>query len=608
MSMMILCLLDQYTKSWTNNYYESENAYDSPIPSGTPAKLANIYYSSMPNGVYEITVPVQVSTATRGQAVPVFYLGYSSTNNTGFREQKIYYIDAEQLCSDNFCISGQLIDLSENLSEDLTSSLNISTMVNKDYKLDYTITNAKSNSYSQARFSIKNIESGSSSTEILAQAIDIKKYSLSGLINQTRGAQSTPRHKIPEDADYLVIPQINVYDHLGVNLELTPISIGTTKLNHRILANQAIVYDKAITVGVSRQYQFNIYYEPQNIVPREPFVLTVSARDSQGNPVENGIINIYQKIGNNTHTVTSGVYRTNQEGVAQINMPALYVNEKIIIEVQKAMYYATPVEIIVSEDVIEARKENSLITLENPLIINVHKTNVDGKIERVTLKNKTNYDLVLKSFLPNDFSFTNSEFVNISQTLNNLNSQVVNDSFVIPANGEKELLIKASPTQTTDLFETINVIGSISARVSRVGSTSNFNFEIPTNIKVSVGDGVDVDDCLTIEDAPDTWQTIISGNGQQEISFNIINNCVAKGNDEQEVTLKNIRAKISQDGDRYGNYTLRIEDKSVTLSEGSYQTIITNIEPRKVYRATLDIILMVLSLQILNQRFILMHK
>lgn len=568
-------------------YYESENVYDSPIPSGSPAKLANIYYSSMPNGVYEITVPVQVSTATRGQAVPVFYLGYSSTNNTGFREQKIYYIDAEQLCSDNFCISGQLIDLSENLSEDLTSSLNISTMVNKDYKLDYTITNAKSNSYSQARFSIKNIESGSSSTEILAQAIDIKKYSLSGLINQTRGTQSTPRHKIPEDTDYLVIPQINVYDHLAVNLELTPISIGTTKLNHRILANQAIVYDKAITVGVSKQYQFNIYYEPQNIVPREPFVLTVSARDSQGNPVENGIINIYQKIGNNTHTVTSGVYRTNQEGVAQINMPALYVNEKIIIEVQKAMYYATPVEIIVSEDVIEARKENSLITLQNPLIINVHKTNVDGKIERVTLKNKTNYDLVLKSFLPSDFSFTNSEFVNISQTLNNLNSQVVNDSFVIPANGEKELLIKASPTQTTDLFETINVVGSISARVSRVGSTSNFNFEIPTNIKVSVGDGVDVDDCLTIEGAPDTWQTIISGNGQQEISFNIINNCVAKGNDEQEVTLKNIRAKISQDGDRYGNYILRIEDKSVTLSEGSYQTIITNVEPKKTYRATL---------------------
>jgi hypothetical protein len=567
-------------------YYESENG--SPLPQGSPAKYVKVNYQSMPNGVYEVTIPMQVSSANRGDAVPMFYFGYSLEDTT-FREQEIYYIDAEQLCDDSFCISGQILDLSENISEDLTSSLNVSTMVNNNYRLEYTITNAENNTYSQARFSIKNTESSSDDLEIMAQAIDIKRYSLSGLINQTRGEQSSPRHKIPDDADYLSIPQINVYDSQNIDLNITPISIGTTKLNHRILADQAIVYDKPITFGVSNQYQFNISYEPLNIVPNTPFVLTVSTRDTEGNPVVDGIVNIYQKIGNNTNTITSGTYRTNQEGMVQINMPSLYVNEKIIIEVQKAMYYATPVEIVVSEDVVEARKNNTLITLENPLEINIHKTELEGEIEKITLKNKTEFDLVLKSFLDTDLSFSNSSFVNLSQTLKHLNSQVTNNSFVIPANGEKELNIRASPFSNAiiDLFEPVEVVGSISARVSKVGSSSNYNFEIPINVKLSVGEGVDVDDCLIIQGAPETWESIITGNGQQEITFTLLNNCVAKGNDEQHISLKNIRAKMSQEGDRYGAYTLRIEDKSITLSEGSYQTIITGVEPRKEYSVTL---------------------
>lgn len=567
-------------------YYQSENG--SPIPQGSPAKYVKVHYQSMPNGVYEVSIPMQISSANRGDAVPIFYYGYS-LDNTTFREQEIYYIDAEQLCSDSFCISGQIVDLSENISEDLTSSLNVSTMVNNNYRLDYTITNAESNTYSQARFTIKNTESSSNDLEIMAQALDIKRYSLSGLINQTRGPQALPRHKIPDDSDYLSIPQINVYDHQDVDLNITPISIGTTNLNHRIIANQSIVFDKPITFGVSNQHNFNIFYEPLNIVPNTPFVLTVSARDTEGNPVVNGIVNIYQKIGNNTHTITSGTYRTDQDGMVQINMPSLYVNEKIIIEVQKAMYYATPVEIIVSEDVIEARKDNTLITLENPLEINIHKTDLEGEIEKITLKNKTDFDLVLNSFLDTDLSFSNSSFVNLSQTINHLNSQVTNNSFVIPANGEKELNIKASPlaNAVTDLFEPIEIVGSISARVSKVSSTSTYNFEIPINIVLSVGEGVDVDDCLSIDGAPETWETIITGNGQQEIRFNITNNCVAKGNDEQPISLKNIRAKISQEGDRYGAYTLRIDNKSITLSEGSYQTIITGVEPRKTYTAIL---------------------
>lgn len=572
--------IKQIENSKANTFYYSDIT-PTRVIEDTPAKMVDVIFPNANAGVYELEIPVQTLTARRGDAVPIYYSIYTALapEPNYLSDQNIYYIDVSELCSDNFCLKGQFVDLEDDIVYDLENTGN-GLIINKNYLFEYEITNAKSNVFLNNRLSIRNIENDS---EIPTQALNFLSYTLSGAgfsQESSTTAGDSIKNGIPFYEDYLDSQAINVYDKIEISANLKPMLLGGTRLQNKIISGQSVIYDKAIDIAVSQQYEFTISYEPQNIVPNKQFVLTVTAIDESNLPVSNAIVNVYQKKGNNQLIALNiGQQRTNDLGVATLNMPALKNTEKIVISVERCGYYAEPVEIIISQDILKLKQEGKEITAENPFILNINKSNPQGTEKTLTIVNRTDYPLTLREFTDDGFSFSNSEYLNIRGLKEFMNLQV--PSITVPANGEASIRLKLSASQDAeDLTETLNIVGTINGNVSVDNGVSNYPFQIPMNIKLSVGEGVEEDDCLVVGTISNPWQTIVSGNGVVTQTLDIYNNCMMKGNFEQQpITLKNIRAKIVNEKDRYGQYILTVDGKPITLSEGVYTTIFNEVAP-----------------------------
>lgn len=565
------------TESIGNTAYYS-NTILTRVLQDTPAKITDTMFANAQVGVYELTIPVQTLAATRGSAIPIYYSVYTGVapEPNALGNQKIYYVDVSELCSDNFCIKGQFLDLEAGISYDLENTSN-GLVINKEYQFSYEITNAKSNVYSNNRLTIKNIENNS---EIQTQAINILDYSLSGAgFNQETStiAGTLIKNAIPFNSEYLTSNTINVYDKVYVITRIKPVLLGGTRLQNKIVSGQSVVYNKMIGLTISQQYPFTITYEPQNIVPNKAFTLRVTAMDNSNQPINNAIVNIYQKKGNNQLIALNvGQQRTNDLGIASINIPPLKNAEKIVISVEKSGYYSAPVEIIINQDLLSLKQEGKDVTTTSPFVINVHKSNPLGTEKRLTIVNKTEYPITLNQFSDDGFSFSNSNYLNLSQLQNFLNSQV--GSIVIPANGQEDIKIKISASQDSqNLVETLNIVGTITGSVLVGDGTTSYPFQIPINVQLSVGEGVEEDNCLVVQGTSNPWQAIVSGNSAVIQTFDIYNNCKVKGNSETPITLKNIRAKIVSEKDMYGSYVLTVDGRSITLSEGAYTTIFNDL-------------------------------
>lgn len=572
-----IVLIKPILNSIANTAYYSDTL-PTRVLQDSPTKMTDTMFSNVQAGVYELTIPVQTLAATRGAAIPIYYSIYTGVapepNTLG--NQKIYYIDVSELCSEDFCIKGQFVDTEDGIAYDLDETNN-GLIVNKTYQFNYEITNAKSNVFYNNRLTIKNIEN---TTEIPTQAINFLNYTISGAgFSSSSSSGEQTRNSIPFYGDYLDSQTINVYDKIYVNTTIKPVLLGGTRIQNKIISGQLVAYNKMIEITASQQFPFTITYEPQNIVPNKAFTLKVIAMDNSNQPITNAIVNIYQKKGNNQLIALNvGQQRTNDIGVASINLPPLKNAEKIIISVEKSGYYSAPVEIIINQDILSLKQDGSEVKPASPFILNINKSNPQGTEKRLTIINKTDYPLTLKEFTDDGFSFSNSNYLNIEQLKNYLNSQVGN--IVVPANGEADIKLKLAASQDAEnLVETLNLVGTITGNVSVGESQTTYPFEIPMNVKLSVGEGVEEDDCLVVNGVSNPWQSIVSGNSAVIQTFTITNNCRVKGNSEESINLKNIRAKIVNDKDMYGNYILTVDGKSITLSEGAYTTIFNDLSP-----------------------------
>ena len=571
----IIHIRTMYDTKANVSYYSNTNL--TIVTPDIRAKVIDAKFVNASVGVYELLVPVGTVQANRGQAAPIYYSVFTSTPPIldNLNSQKVYYIDTEEICSETFCLSGQYVDVSEDIVFDLEAVNNL--VVNKTYNLKYVLTNAKSNVYNNNRLLIANVEN---TTEMFANAIDILSYNITGgRFEDSGSADNQLRNKIPFTSDYLNIPQINVYDKIEINTTIKPAVLGTSRFQNKIISNQSVVYNEFMTFNVSQQYPFTITYEPKNIVPNKPFDLTVVAIDESGLPVSGALVNIYQRRANNQQIkITSGTIRTNDYGKAIIPMPVLRTGERIIINLEKSGYFAESVEFTVEENIISLKQDNTKITDKAPFTININKTNPDGTERVLTIINNTDYPLQLKQFKDDSFNFRYSNYLNIPKLQQYLNSQVAN--IVIPANGEENLRIKIATSQDAEeLIQTLNITGNIIGYVSVDNSQAEYPFNIPISLKVSVGEGVEEDDCLVIQGANNPWKQVVSSNDSVSFSFDIQNNCVVKGTEGQSLPLDTIRAKIVNSKDMFGSYNLTVDGKTITLSEGSYTTILKNLSP-----------------------------
>ncbi|MFH0905940.1 MAG: hypothetical protein V1824_01220, partial [archaeon] len=574
--------------SGSTAYYEKA-PYSTIITKGNKASLVDVYWSNLENGTIELTIPIQVDYATLKDIVPIGYKAYkySATDGKYFTSPesgfistkaevisseyntKVYYIDTEKLCNTSFCFSGQYQNLDEDIKYDFTTSP-AELVINGNYLFKYNLTTASNNSFSNNRLSISNLEN----------VLDIREYDISGggfLKSSQTDTTQAHNYNIPFIKDtFLTSEKINVNDKIKFNEKIITIKNGSAKLYHKLISDQSVAYEYNLPVVVNSKNPMTLSYSPTNIVPQIPFNLTINLKDNSGAFVEDAIVNIFAKKNGNLLTITSGK-KTNSQGNLVISMPKLKNSETIVIEAYKNGYYLEPVTITINENVISAKYNSSEITIDSPLEININKNDISGITKSITLVNKTDYALVLNNFTSNDISFNNSQFLDLDKTLSNLNSQS-NLGFTIAANSEKELNIKLAPSvDAAKLFESLEVKGVIKASVSNEEKTSNYLFNIPIKSLISVGSGVLENECLVVRSVPNTWQAVINGSGEATLNFVIQNNCISKDN-KQPIALKNIKAKIVEDGDRFGSYNLTIDNSSVVLAEGIYKTIINEVE------------------------------
>jgi hypothetical protein len=580
-------------------YYENSD-FTSQVSSEFPSNSINAYWSNPSSAVYELEIPFKVNMSQVGQAVPFKYKIYKNSTTQGPEEQGIYYIDVESLCGDDFCLSGQYQDTIENLIYDIDNQ-SIIMEVNKPYIFNYKITNASNNVFDLARLLVRN----ENTNNIQDEKLDFTYYLIKQIINNTsqtnkfsdQDSTTSGQHNfiIPYNSEFLNSDRINVYDDIEFDLEITALDYGQTKINHEIRSQQSVVYDSSIDILVSDESKdMTINYSPENIIPNVPFTLDIFIADKDDFPLQDVVINIYI-ISNGREIPISSALRTPENGTRSFSIPAINNNEILKIQATKPGYFTEPVEIEIKEDLVDLYKEtNSLITENNMLEININRNSQTGAKKSITIKNKTDYELQLNFLEPNDFSFTNSNYLDLQKTLNKINNQIGNEStqevnFKIQANSQEDLDITFfSADLANNLIEAITITGSITLSFSKVGTTKEFLVNLPIKNLLSIGEGVYFDNCLVVKEIEDTWTDIVKSGRPVTKNFIIENVCVSAENQNLPVSLKNIKAKIVQKGDRYGYYDLAIGSAKKRLREGVYTEIISNIESNREYTFTLS--------------------
>lgn len=556
------------------------------------AKSLKAVWNNQPNAVFEIDVPIKIREATRGSAVPIFYSGFAQDQQTT-QTQMLYYIEAEKMCDDSFCIAGQYYDEINDLIYDIGPGP-LSLITNNPYSIDYTITSVANIPYNNPRLEVKNTDTSNNQDHFL----DFIYYNYSlGNKTFTRGnnqpgtiGAGIPQHMIPFEQDQMIFERVNVFDEIESSIRLVPMLYGNTKINHKIFAHQQVVYDHLLSVvGYQQPKEMQIVIDETTIVPNNSFLLTIKVVDKENVPLENVTINIKGKTNHYTTIIRSGI-TTNQEGKTTAVIPKLTNGQTLIVEVSKPGYYAEPFEHVVTEDILDVLKEQVKVTQENPLEINVHKNLLEGANKTIILRNKTNYDIVINQVLANDVSFSNSYFLNLDSTLNFINNQISN-GLTIPAMAEKTLEINLRPSQNAqNLFSSQTALGSLvlKGQFSHLPGTT-YAFDVPIKSLISVGKGVRYDNCLVVEQITNPWVAVVGPGAQVMQQFIIRNNCVSQENENVPVALENIRAKIEHEGDKLGEFRLEINNFRPVLTEGRFVTVIDGkIETHpQVYTATL---------------------
>ncbi len=567
--------------------YFADYPFIQAVQEGTEAKLVDVFFSSIEKGTFELTIPLQVHDAADQDMIPVYFKSYygsssSYINNSTFTKYE-YYVGVQELCSDTFCFSGQYIDVINDLRYDIESNMKIPMLVNSEYKLEYKIKNAKDISYENGRLKIFNSDLESYPT----QKVKIESYLIEGAFNKGENAGTTNYFKIPFNEDELTNQTIDGYSETSFLLNIFPISVDNTYLAHKIIAGQEEIYNFNLALQAKNLYTMKIDYLPINILPNNTFDMLLTIKDEQNKPVEDARINIYSELEGYEYSIYLDKY-TDSSGKLSLVMPPLVIGSKLIIEAEKPSYFAERKEIIIDSNITKVLFNNSLVSISSPVTININKNNLNGDIQTIEIQNLTNYDLELNEINASDVSFNYSNLLDLGQTLTFINSQINNNGkFIILANEKRELNVKITPgVDSLNLVENQEVIGSITGHVNTDGEAI-YPFNIPIKVIISVGKGVATNNCLVAQGYVNPWVTTINSGKSQTISFEIINNCRSFEDEEKPLALKNIRAKILSEGDKYGYYDLTVNTSTARLAEGVYKTIIEDVEADRTYSGSL---------------------
>jgi hypothetical protein len=585
--------------------YTEPAGYDEDVENLTEgdAKWINIYWPELEPGNYyvgfEIRVKSQVTPYTR---LPMHYrawiidesqdyirapedseLGisesvsgkqalYAKTLDLAFLEGQ----DAE--CQDDFCYSGESIldeddglyvydpyEVRSGAGHKLTFSiLNNSLRQYENSELFVTVEGATIDAYN-----VQNAQA----REISGEGVSVKAVEGIDLGAFTKGKS------------------------VSGEFHFVPSQIGNASVEIKVVADGRVVFLKEIQARVVSESNMKIYVDPEILPTYVPTDLQITVKEVVGEQefeLNDALVRVTVFNPDKTELFLSS--RTNVFGLATISLPAALPNTIVKIEAEKPGYYADPVTLTVSGDVLSFTPDELEIGLdtrnrtEHEFVVRVENlTGIDMKIADVQVSGN------LRGILD-------------KQTMVNFSQQFIGTGLAgLDVQQLKMFKVKLNENAVYSLYGKEEIEGEFVVRLESEDNAATWDLIVPFKVDISIGGLPDNAPCITISKRE--WKAATQEN-RASIEFEIRNHCMSGQN---FVDLENLQVKMHWTSDVLGTVELSVTEAETGASntavlrslvwtplfdrvraEGVYYAILTftpkagNLGKRAEFEVTID--------------------
>lgn len=529
------------------------------------AKWVNLDWVKPSAGVYEIEAEVSIRESAKiGDRLPLHYRAWGEKEEGGRdrfpiddtvrkelysnTKQELLQVETVTLCDEQFCFTATITDEKEGLVESVTETYN--ARVFNPYKLKFVITNnSDAKIHNNANLRVSNLDKTTKFFEY--KLIDAETQETGGVLNSFE----FPR---------LDVGNLGAKNSVRFETSFTPQKAGNGLVEIRLVSDQAIVYQKTLTILVSSPNEIEASISPETFLSGVENDVVVTVKDkATGLEIEGAVVRVKDKFGHVLDTDS-----TLADGTAKVTLPGQRPGEKLKVEIEKPNYNVRVIELEVSNKLLEIRPESIGVSLNT-------KSKLSSD-EKFTVKNLTPYALTLKE-------------VSLSGNFRNLVDSAKVRSWL--DNSYKGMVVKEGETQElvlkTFLTEEAKALAerkSIEAELTVV--TGNFGqewvFKVPVRIAIGLGDEVDNPACLVVTKSE--WVTSTTG-PPKFTEVQIQNNCTVGG---RPVDLQSLEAKVDWKGNQIGEYAIAFAEEKVALRSGYFRKLVGSMKAGQTISAILS--------------------
>ncbi|MCR4334960.1 MAG: hypothetical protein NUV57_00295, partial [archaeon] len=540
------------------------------------AKWANIVFSDIAEGVYEIEADIQIRDEAKiGSLLDIWYRAYGQSGgylrtpidavlgtsaSRGDKQglyanayKRTYTSGPSSLCGEEFCSNYTITDLRENLTSNVLDEY--SGQISNKYRLIFDISSLSESPLSASQLNIKDKTSG----------ISIDSYKIRTALGEERegtGVGSEVSLAIGELQKDSVIRGEVVFE--AKKEGTIPLDISITSGNE----NAIEVYRKTILVKVlpADELQFDVL--PKVLVPLINNNLLVKVSDE-----DNSISNAFISIKKNGGVIASG--QTDSEGIFAYTLLSPADGTTVGILVEKVGYKPLEKEIKISS--------NILLTEPNTISLALTVGGTAFKTIDASLLNLSQIPLDVDGVsISKDFEgFANIIFEQpIEGTRLNADANTNLEGTV--KIGEKGKLIA----------EPVKLLGAINIYVSNSAFQQKWLASIPMELRIGFGEGVDDTSCFNV--FPSEWTVFGSTTETKTINLTVSNTCKVNG---EKVSLRSpsirvvtgkdnllgtYRASSTIEGARSIQLSNVFQEIAPIISEDAEETITLEFKPDKI--------------------------
>jgi len=531
------------------SYYPSTGyAEDSKHLTTGDGKWVNVEWTNVSAGVYELEADIQVrDTTALGSALQVFYRGWGKSgsyvrypvdNELGSQEatanKQALYANAKletytagptTLCDESFCKSFIIEDMQNRTKTSVSAEF--PATIENTYRLHFSINSVGTKPLPNSEIGFGSESDGLKFTNyLITDALGTASTGIANAYEVTKPAGTITKGSV-----------VSGYVEFETEKE------GSNFLTVVIKSEQTPELEESIDIRVEAAEALEIDLLPKEIVPMidNLILVRVSVNDI-------GISNSAVSMELDGENIFSS--QTNADGEASYELEAPRPGQTLVITAQKNGYRDAEVEIAIDE---------SIILVTPPEISERLNRAAFEKDIGLLLTNLTASRLELSDVAVTD-DFKGLVEFRFREDYTGRKLEIGTDA---------NMFVQAKLTEKGfELEEARTLKGNISLYAKAEGVERTFVTNVPLEIRINLGDGVDDAGCLKV--SPAQWKIITSSTTNKVLELEMENACEISGT---EIPLTNLRVKLDlKEDNSVGEFELSSEDlegaATVVLEDG----------------------------------------